>query len=228
MNAQTATSAYEAACRRYLEVQAIKDVDERIYENQKLRHEFVAAFACLHQDSSDPAVWHALGDAYSKGWGTTADREQALRWFRQAANAGHAKSMVRLGNLLNRPPPDGAPTEAIQWFRRAAELGNASGMIFLGFAYREGTGVPCDQRQAVDWFIKAVEAGDDHSMIHAGRMYSRNLQRPAEVMYWFSRAAEAGQTESQLESANAIPLWRFLGGIFGKRGGVWCWIDFCS
>jgi TPR repeat protein len=114
---------------------------------------------------------------------------------------GHTRSMVRLGNLLNRPAPDGDPTEAVALFRRAAELGDASGMIFLGFAYREGTGVACDNEKAVDWFIKAVEAGDSHSMIHAGRMYSRHLKRPEEAMSWFLRAAEAGQTESHLELA---------------------------
>lgn len=74
-------------------------------------------------------------------------------------------------------------------------------MVFLGFAYREGTGVACDNQQAVDWFINAVEAGDSHSMIHAGRMYSRYLDCPEAAMRWFLRATEAGQTESHLELA---------------------------
>lgn len=109
--------------------------------------------------------------------------------------------MVRLGNLLNCPAPEGDPSEAVTLFSRAAELGDANGMIFLGFAYREGKGVARDNEKAVDWFIKAVEAGDSHSMIHAGRMYSRHLQCPEAAMRWFLRAAEAGHAESHLELA---------------------------
>lgn len=203
MNSETTLAAYERACRRYLELQAVEDVPERIRQSREYQIECEAIFARLRAEaeSPDPAVWFALGDAYSRGWGTKEQRGQAMEWYRRAADAGHTRSMVRIGNLLNRPPPDGAPTEAVHWFRRAAELGNASGMVFLGFAYREGTGVACDNEKAVDWFIKAVEAGDTHSMIHVGRMYSRHLHDPEEAMRWFLRAAEAGQTESHLELA---------------------------
>lgn len=203
MTEETPIAAYERAHRRYLEVQAIEDGVERIRLSRELQAECAAAFACLHANagSSDPAVWHALGDAYSRGWGTKEERWRALGWFRKAAETGHAKSMVRLGSLLNRPAPEGNPAEAVSLFRRAAELGDASAMICLGFAYREGTGVGCDSEKAVDWFIKAVEAGDSHSMIHVGRMYSRHLQRPEAAMRWFLRAAEAGHTESHLELA---------------------------
>ena len=203
MNSEPPISAYERACRRYLEVQAVKDVHERIRQSLEFQTECAAVFARLlaDADSSDPAVWFALGDAYSRGWGTKDERGQARVWFQQAADAGHTRSMVRLGNLLNRPAPDGEPTEAVALFRRAAELGDASGMVFLGFAYREGRGVVCDDGKAVEWFIKAVEAGDNHSMIHVGRMYSRQLHCPEEAMRWFLRAAEAGQTESHLELA---------------------------
>jgi len=203
MNSDTPTNDYELACRRYLEVVAVTDIRERIRQNLELRQQFETAFRRLleNADFAGPAVWHALGDAYSKGWGTTPDKKETAKWFHRAANAGHTKAMVRLGLMLNRPSPDGDAIKGIWWLRRAAELGDASGMIFLGFAYRDGTGVMCDHQQAVDWFIKAVEAGDDHSMIHAGRMYSRYLQRPAEAMRWFLKAAEAGQSESHVELA---------------------------
>lgn len=203
MNSETTMAAYDRACRRYLEVQAVADVHERIRQILEFQTVGAAVFERLRAeaDKSDPAVWFALGDAYSRGWGTKEERGQARRWFQQAADAGHTRSMVRLGNLLKRPPPDGEPTEAVRWFRRAADLGNASGMINMGFAYSGGTGVVCNNQEAVDWFIKAVEAGDIHSMIHVGRMYSRHLQRPDLALSWFLRAAEASQTESHLELA---------------------------
>lgn len=203
MNSETTLADYERACRRYLELQAVEDVHERIRQSREYQIECEAIFARLraHADSFDPAVWFALGDAYSRWWGTKEQKGQARSWFQKAADAGHPRAMVRLGILLNRPAPDGDQAEAVAVFKRAAELGNASAMIYLGFAYREGTGVACDNEKAADWFIKAVDAGDSHSMIHAGRMYSRHLQCPEAAMRWFLRAAEAGHTESHLELA---------------------------
>jgi TPR repeat protein len=199
MNSETAIAAYEQACRRYLEVQSIPDIQERIRQSLVHQAECAAAFAGLQSaaQSLDPEVWFALANAYSRGWGGKDAREEALVWFRKAADAGHTNSMVRLGIRLSRPDPD----EAFDWFRRAAALGDASGMIFLGFAYRDGTGVACDYQQAVDWFIKAVEAGDGHAMIYVGRTYSRYIECPSEALRWFLRAADAGYTESHLELA---------------------------
>ncbi len=198
MNSETTLAAYQRACRRYLELQAVEDVHERIRQRREYQIECEAIFARLRADadSSDPAVWFALGDAYSRGWGTKDEEEQTRAWFRKAADAGHTRAMVRLGNLFNRPAPDGAPTEAVSLFRRAAQLGDARGMVYLGFAYREGIGVVCDYEEAVNWFIKAVEAGDGHSMIHVGRMYALQLRAPEEALKWFLRAAEAGYKES--------------------------------
>jgi TPR repeat protein len=200
MNAETTLAAYERACRRYLELQSIQDWYERIRQNKEYQIECQAILArlCAEAESSDPEIWFALGDAYSKSWGSIEDRDEGRKWFLKAAGAGHTKAMVRLGILFNRPAPDGAPTEAVSWFRRAAALGEASAMIHLGFAYREGTGVVCDNETAVEWFIKAVEAGAAHSMIHVGRMYAWQLQAPEEALKWFLRAAKAGNDESHL------------------------------
>jgi TPR repeat protein len=203
MKSEIAVNNYEQACRRYLEIGAITDMNERARKREELHRDFEAAFDELLSivDFSGTAAWHALGDAYSNGWGTTPDQKQAFEWFHRAAAAGHTKSMVRLGLMLQRPGPDGDAVQAILWFRRAADGGDASGMCFLGFAYREGEGVVCDFEEAVAWFIKAVEAGDSHSMIHAGRMYSGYLKRPVEALRWFLRAAEADQAESHVELA---------------------------
>jgi hypothetical protein len=199
MNSETSITAYERARRRYLEVHGIEDIHERIRQIREYQTECEAILARLRADadSSDPAIWFALGDAYSRGWGTKEERGQAQAWFQKAADAGHTEAMVSLGNLLHRP--EGNWAEAVALFRRAAELGNASGMIYLAFSYRDGRGVVCDNEKSVDWFIKAVEAGDSHSMIYVGRMYSCQLRAPEKALKWFLRAAEAGQTESHLE-----------------------------
>ena len=149
-------------------------------------------------ESQDPAVWHALGNAYNTRMGTARDPEQAIKWLRRAADAGYAPAMVSLGLRLLHPKPSADAAAAIRWFRKAAERGYDGGMVWLGFSYREGDGVPCDHAEAVRWFIKAVEAGDAHSMIHVGRMYAGYMSSPAQALPWFLRAAEAGLTESYI------------------------------
>ena len=201
MTEQSPVQAYRAACDQLQEIQ--ESYEDPGYLNRIRAHMLVlqSCFQRLRQaaeTSEDPALWHALGNAYNTRMGTERDPEQAMKWLRRAADAGHAPAMVSLGLRLLNPKPSADAPAAIQWFRRAAELGYDGGMVFLGFAYREGDGVPCDHAEAVRWFTKAVEAGDTHSMIHVGRMYAGYMSAPAEALPWFLRAAEAGLTESYI------------------------------
>jgi TPR repeat protein len=146
-------------------------------------------------------AWFMIGDAYQSGTGTKQNREQALRWFRKAAEAGHIRSMVRLGTALHHTDYEETWAESVKWFQKAADLGDSSGMISLGFAYRDGQGVAQDYGLAASWFIKAIAAGDTHSMIHAGRVLARHLNSHAEALSWFLRAAEHGHKDSFVELA---------------------------
>ncbi len=146
-------------------------------------------------------VWFMIGDAYQSGTGTKRNREQALRWFRKAAEAGHVRSMVRLGNALAHPDHEETWEESVRWFQKAAGCGYAGGMVSLGFAYRDGHGIAQDYEQAVHWFIKGVAAGDTLSMLHAGRVLARHLSSHAEALSWLLRAAEHGHKDSFFELA---------------------------
>lgn len=76
---------------------------------------------CFHSlievaESEDHEVWHALGDAYSHGRGTPPDKGVGISLFKRAAEAGHTKSMVRLGLCLKRQEASESGQEAIRWF----------------------------------------------------------------------------------------------------------------
>ena len=47
--------------------------------------------------------------------------------------------------------------EAVRWFRRAADSGNAVAMGWLGYCYKNGWGVPMDQKQANYWKNKEMQ-----------------------------------------------------------------------
>jgi hypothetical protein len=201
MSEKSPVEEYREACSQ------LEDIQESYEEPgclKRLRAHMLILQSCFERlrqaavDSPDPAVWHALGNAYNSRMGTQRDPEQAIKWLQRAAEAGHAPAMVSLGLRLLHPKPAADAAAAIQWFRKAAENGYDGGMVCLGFSYREGDGVPCDHAEAVRWFIKAVEAGDTHSMIHVGRMYAGYMSSPAQALPWLLRAAEAGLTESYI------------------------------
>lgn len=195
--------AYQKAVKAYQEV--LDDPDAPGFRRQ-LRTQGSELESCFQRllqagEPGQPAVWHAIGSAYSSGRGTRLDKGEAVRWLRRASEAGFTPAMVSLGIALWFPTPSASAGEAVHWFRQAAKQGDADGMVWLGFAYRDGTGVPSDCQDAVRWFIKAVEAGDSHALVHVGRIYAHYLSSPAQALPWFLRAAQAQHADSFLELA---------------------------
>ena len=82
----------------------------------------------------------ALGDA------------EAARWYRLAAEQGHAAAQSRLGDFhqfVSGVPQD--YPEAVRWHRSAAEQGHADAQWSLGLMYEVGVGVPQDYVAAHVW-----------------------------------------------------------------------------
>ena len=68
----------------------------------------------------------SLGDMYSQGQGVGQDYEEALLWYRMAAEQGNAAAMINIVRLYaegHLGPDDSG--EAVKWCRKAAEQGNA-------------------------------------------------------------------------------------------------------
>ena len=102
-----------------------------------------------------------LGECYEKGLGgVPQDDEQAVDWYRKAAEAGNALAMYNLGWMYEygRGVPQDEK-QVVEWYRKAAEAGNVAAMYNLGWMYAKGRGVPQDEKQAVEWLHKAAQAG---------------------------------------------------------------------
>jgi len=126
-----------------------RDLGEWMVELRRIKEVWAVAVAGMlsHADPGNPEICHALGNAYRHGHGVERDLNRAGGWYRKGALDGNTPSMVQLGLLLSRnePTPEQL-TESVEWFRRAADLGDSGGMIWVGFAFREGKGVPIDER----------------------------------------------------------------------------------
>ena len=104
--------------------------------------------------------WRRTTSDVRTGEGVPQDAAEAVRWFRLAAEQGHASAQYNLGVMYDTGegvPQDAA--EAVRWYRLAAEQGYASAQNNLGFAYGTGEGVPQDAAEAVRWFRLAAEQG---------------------------------------------------------------------
>jgi S1-C subfamily serine protease len=86
------------------------------------------------------------------------DYENALKWCRTAANAGHTGGQLYMGYHYLEGK-EGVPqdyNEAIKWFTKAAKQKSPVAQIELGWMYYNGQGVPKDFVQAYKWFNLAA------------------------------------------------------------------------
>jgi len=90
---------------------------------------------------------------YDNGEGVPQDYAEAVKWYRLAAEQGHAKGQYNLALMYDNG--EGVPqdyAEAVKWYRLAAEQGVASAQTNLGLMYYNGTGVLQDNSVAHMWF----------------------------------------------------------------------------
>ena len=61
---------------------------------------------------------------YDRGKGVDEDDQQAVLWYRKAAEQGHADAQYRLGSMYDQGKGvDEDDQQAVLWYRRAAEQG---------------------------------------------------------------------------------------------------------
>ena len=114
----------------------------------------------------DAGAQYALGVSYDNGYGVPEDLKEAAKWYRLAADQGHAEAQYNLGQMYakgNGVPED--DKEALKWFRLAAEQGVDIAQYNLGVMYFNGDGVPEDNVQAFAWANIAGANGYDVSSL---------------------------------------------------------------
>jgi uncharacterized protein len=87
-----------------------------------------------------------------------------VKWFREAADRGHAQAQCSLGFRYSKGKGLAQDyAEAVKWYRKAAEQGNAMGQRNLGVCYSEGRGVEQDFVEAYKWFSLAAAQEEEDS-----------------------------------------------------------------
>ena len=115
-----------------------------------------------------PDAQYTLGNLCWSGTSVAQDREQAVDWYRQAAEKGYADAQAIWGAayflgeyVVLGEDGDKCPCTAVTWWRKAAAQCNASAQCALGVAYFLGEGVVQNYQEAYIWFLIAKAYGDE-------------------------------------------------------------------
>jgi hypothetical protein len=123
------------------------------------RGDFAAALSLLRPlaEKGNTIAQHNLGVSYFQGEGVAKDLKEAEKWFRLAAEKGHAPAQSSLG-LMKLMSKD--YKEALKWVQLSADQGYAPSQVNLGIMYYEGQGVARNHVRAHMWMSLAALAGD--------------------------------------------------------------------
>ena len=124
-------------------------------------------FSTLRDNVEDKDVdaQYCLGFCYENGIGIPENKEEAAKWYREAAERGHADAQWRLGLYYgychnNGIAIPGGELQIGRWFSKAAEQGHPGAQYCLGACYEKAVGVEQeDEEKAINWYRKAAEQG---------------------------------------------------------------------
>jgi len=145
----------------------------------------------------------ARGVTYFSGDGVPQDYEEAIVWFRRAAERYNVKAIVYLGGMYDMGwgvPAD--ISEAASWYTKAAELGSAhaqykAAMIYM---YELPRNVKNDDRGTM-WLLKSAEQGYAEAQMWLGELYLKTTKSGArdykEAYFWSYLAHELYTTDNR-------------------------------
>jgi localization factor PodJL len=148
----------------------------------------------------DKLALFELGARFTDGRGVTADRTEAAKWYKLAADRGLAPAQYRLANMYEKANGVARDLpEAKRYYTMAAEQGNAGAMHNLAVLLASDAAGAPDLAAAANWFSKASELGVRDSQFNLAILYARGsgVGQDIEQSYkWFAIAARDGDTDA--------------------------------
>jgi Sel1 repeat-containing protein len=145
-----------------------------------------------------------LGKMHEQGVGVPRNSNEALLWYRKAAEQGFAAAQNQLGvtyiegSHATGPDIEQDYAQACDWFHKAADQGHAPAQLNLGIAHAHGYGVPRDAALALTWFAKAAEQG----VFRSGPV---DIAGDCVLAYAIARLSAAPDTPAESISAQVRP-----------------------
>ncbi len=145
----------------------------------------------------DSEAQYRLAQKYLNADGIRKNISKAVNWFELAAENGHTKAAMRLGELLwfgcGKIKPD--DNRALTLFKQAAKGGLTKSQYLLG-AILATDKVHYNPKEAFMWYKMAAESGDSEALHNVGVMYQlgegveKNTQLGAELIQQAAKEQE--------------------------------------
>ena len=179
-------------------LEELRDKLGAIQENEELDSYLLKAY------SGDLDAQFKLGALYSSGEsGVVQDHEQAIYWYKKAAEQGHDSAQYNLGHkYLEGKGVEKDINKAIEWWKKAAEQQHELAQFNLGRAYYLGIGTAKDTEKSRYWFTQAANNNEVRSIAILKKM---NWDTPAtNKRIEEATSTQAIQAEPNEASKNAI------------------------
>lgn len=136
--------------------------------------------------------------------------DEAVKWWKRAADAGNSDAMVRLGQVYLGW--GGRAAEVADLYERAANAGNVTAMLKLGTVlhgrhqHNRGlsnlgsTAAPlehADLEAAKSWYLKAAKAGNVQATFNLGVIAEEQGDRQQAIAWYVQASAAGNQTAVQ-------------------------------
>lgn len=119
-------------------------------------------------DAGDIEAQFRVGSIYDTGNGAPSSRDKAEKYYRMAAEQGHAEAQNSLGSGLQA---EKKYTEAKLWYERAAAQNHPLAINSLAYLYDLGLGVPQDRAKGLELYSHAADLGWAEAMWNIANMY---------------------------------------------------------
>lgn len=142
-------------------------------------------------EKGDVAAMRNIGHLYRWGQGVDKNIEEAMRWYRKAAESGFSRAQANLAAIYLQGD-EGVPVnyeEALKWFAAAAIQGLAVAQYNLGLMYELGLGVEKSEPRALGWYNIAAKAGQQEAIDRLSQLV-RNTEAQSPLMSSGVKVAE--------------------------------------
>lgn len=150
------------------------------------------------RDYGHPEAQFKVARCYQNGTGVEKSEENAVVWYKKAAEQGNAEAQCVLGGCFYYQTlgVEKDDKEARKWYEAAATQGNVTAQYMTGRLYAELS----YNEAAVKWYTKAAEQECPEAQCELGKCYetgdgvSKNEEKAVEL---YRKAAEQGYAEAQ-------------------------------
>lgn len=182
-----------AAESGYPEAQFFVGLVDEAQEPSKAREWFVKAAATGHVRAAAKAA-----AMFEEGRGGAADKVQALKWHKVAAEGGNAESAFKVAKARELEG-NANPEEMIKMYQRAALAGDSEANLRLGDIYFTGDAGIKNQVEAFKYYRNAAQLKNAKAYFKMGYCYERGhgvAANNTEAARWYEKGADAGDLNS--------------------------------